>query len=188
MRDFNQICSALLLGLVLAFAVNVQARAAACDSNHPANGSRDDTLIVVNDNSLDSCEVGLYYASKRGVGKTNIAHVAVPSSYWLNFPEFRSLRDQIIKHMQQPALLKPGAPAAPVCTEGDSPYYCQASMDHLRQYTKIRYLVTTKGVPTRTTIDGSTLLSSSSTSVDNYLSYWLVRYFDTDTPLRLQGT
>jgi hypothetical protein len=53
-------------------------------------------------------------------------------------------------------------------------------MDHLRQYTKIRYLVTTRGVPTRTTIDGSTLPYNSSTSVDNYLAYWLVRYFTED--------
>ena len=182
MNNYKHACSTLIQGLVLAFVFHMQAQAAACDSDLPELGSRDDILIIVNDNSLDSCEVGLHYAIHRGLGKANIAHVAVPASYWIDFSEFRSLRDQIINYMQQ-RTLKPGAPAAPVCSGGDGPYYCQASMDHLRQYTKIRYLVTTRGVPTRTTIDGSLFQNNSSTSVDNYLSYWLVRYFSGDVQL-----
>ena len=183
MNNYKHACSTLIQGLVLAFVFHMQAQAAACDSDLPELGSRDDILIIVNDNSLDSCEVGLHYAIHRGLGKANIAHVAVPASYWINFSEFRSLRDQPINHLQQQPLLKPGAPLAPVCTDGDGLYYCQATMDHLRQYTKIRYLVMTRGVPTRTTIDGSTLFYNSSTSVDNYLSYWLVRYFPADAVL-----
>jgi uncharacterized protein (TIGR03790 family) len=181
MRLYKHIVLLFILGFALALVINkVQSQVPDCEIGLPEYGNRDDILIIVNDNSFDSCEVGHYYAVKRDLGKVNIAHVAVPASYWLDFSEFRSLRDQIIKYMQQ-RTLKPGAPPAPVCVDGDGPYYCQASMDHLRQYTKIRYLVTTRGVPTRTTIAGSTLPSNnSSTSIDNYLSYWLVRYFSDD--------
>ena len=139
---------------------------------------RDDILIVVNDNSLDSCEVGRYYAESRGLGKNNIAHIATPPLYWLSWTEFRNMMDQLIVRMRQPALLKAGAPPAPVCTNGITPNYCQAAIDHLRQYTRIRYLVMTRGVPTRSPIGGSTLwFGSETTSIDNYLGYWLMRYF-----------
>ncbi|MGB5281832.1 MAG: hypothetical protein WBN37_11000, partial [Arenicellales bacterium] len=149
-----------------------------CDSSLPATGVRDDVLIVVNDNSLDSCEVGRYYAEKRGLGQNNIVHIAAPALYWLSWDEFRNMMDQLIAHMQQPHLLTAGAPPAPSCTDGTSPYYCQASMDHLRAYTKLRYLVMTRGVPTRSPIGGSTLwFPTETTSIDNYLAYWLVRYF-----------
>jgi len=59
MRDCKHICSALILGLVITFVFNVQVQAVVCDGNLPEYGSRDDILIIVNDNSLDSCEVGL---------------------------------------------------------------------------------------------------------------------------------
>jgi len=154
----------------------------ACDSTLPVQGSRDDILIIVNDNSLDSCEVGRYYAQQRNLGQNNIVHVATRPRHLLNFPEFRNMMDQIIKYMQDNTLQE-GAPPAPVCSDGDGPYYCQASMDHLRQYTKIRYIVTTRGVPYRSPIDGSNLAYNSSTSIDNYLSYWLVRYFPNDVVL-----
>ena len=60
---------------------------AACDDLLPLTGVRDDVLVVVNDNSLDSCEVGRYYAEKRGLGQYNIAHVAAPAR-----PRARSTR------------------------------------------------------------------------------------------------
>ena len=44
-----------------------------------------------------------------------------------------------------------------VCTDGEPPYYCPASMDQLRANTQVRYIVTTRGVPTRMTVDGSTV-------------------------------
>lgn len=160
---------------------------AACDDLLPLEGARDDVLVIVNDNSLDSCEVGKYYAEKRNLGQNNIVHVATRPRHLLTFPEFRNLMDQIIKHMQDNTLIA-GAPAAPACVDDGSfytsPYYCQASVDHLRKYSKVRYLVTTKGVPSRSRIDNSTLGWNSSTSIDNYLSFWLMRYFTRDVALR----
>ncbi len=153
---------------------------AACDSTLPLQGAREDILIIVNDNSLDSCEVGRYYAEKRGLGQSNIVHVATRPQHLLDGAKFRNLMDQIIKYMQDNTL-QAGAPSAPVCTGAEGPYYCQASMDHLRQFTRIRYIVTTRGVPFRAPITGTTFKGSG--SIDNYLSYWLVRYFPSDVPL-----
>lgn len=162
---------------------------AACDDLLPVAGERDDVLVIVNDNSPDSCEVGKYYAEKRNLGRNNIVHVATRPRHLLNFPEFRNMMDQIIKYMQVNTL-KPGAPPAPTCVDDGSfytsPYYCQASVDHLRQYSKVRYLVTTKGVPSRSRIDNSTQGWNSSTSIDNYLSYWLMRYFIKDLTLNFK--
>ncbi len=137
---------------------------------------RDDVLIIVNDNSIDSPQIGEYYAQQRGIDPNNIVHVNVPAGYFINWNEFRGLRDQIIYFMQQKTLV--GSSVNPVvCTGGDSIRYCQASMDQLRQYTKIRYIVTTRGLPTRTTVGNS----SEPTSVDNYLRFWLVNYYSEDT-------
>ena len=146
--------------------------------------ARDDVLIVVNDNSIDSPQVGAYYAQQRGIDPANIVHVNVPDSYFISWDDFRRLRDQLIRFMQLNTLDDPTLmPAA--CTDGEPPYYCTASMDQLRTHTRIRYLVTTRGVPTRMTVDGSTLFSPGApTSVDNYLKYWLINYFATDTRLR----
>ncbi|RMF74255.1 MAG: TIGR03790 family protein [Acidobacteria bacterium] len=142
---------------------------------------RDDVLIVVNDNSVDSLQVGQYYADRRGIDPANICHVSVPDNFFLEWDEFRSLRDQIIAFLQENTF-PPGV--TPVtCTDGDPPWYCQASMDQVRQNTRIRYIVMTRGVPTRTLVTGSLLPYASSTSVDNYLKYWLVRYFPQDTIL-----
>ena len=166
-----------VLAIFLLSLANLEAHAT-CDGALPAQGVRDDILIVVNDNSLDSCEVGRYYAEKRGLGQDNIVHVNTPALYWLSWPEFRNLMDQLIVHLQQPSMLKNGAPDAPECTNGTSQHYCQESIDHLSQYSKARYLVLTRGVPTRSPIEGSGLYSpDESTSIDNYLSYWLMRYF-----------
>lgn len=158
---------------------------AACDDGLPEQGSRDDILIVVNDNSLDSCEVGRYYAEQRGLGRSNIVHVSAPASYWLTWDEFRSMRDQIIRYMQFNTF-KDATAVPAVCQDGDMPYYCAVSMEQMQQQTKIRYIVMTRGVPTRHTVDNSPLSSrnpSESTSVDNYLAYWLIRYFAQDTTL-----
>lgn len=159
---------------------------AACDDFLPVAGARDDVLVIVNDNSPDSCEVAKHYAEKRNLGRSNIVHVATRPRHLLNFPEFRNMMDQIINYMQVNTL-KEGAPPVPTCVDDGSfytsPYYCQASVDHLRQYSKVRYLVTTKGVPSRSRIDNSTQGWNSSTSIDNYLSYWLMRYFTRDVTL-----
>ena len=47
---------------------------AACDASLPATGYRDDVFIIVNDNSIDSCQVAVYYAQQRGLGQNNIIH------------------------------------------------------------------------------------------------------------------
>ncbi len=146
--------------------------------------ARDDVLIIVNDNSLDSPQVGAYYAQQRDINPANIVHVNVPGSYFISWTDFRRLRDQLIRFMQQPGMLDDPGLTPVVCLDGEPPYYCQASMDQLRAHTKIRYLVTTRGVPTRMTVDGSTLYSANApTSVDNYLKYWLINYFAEDVTL-----
>ncbi len=150
----------------------------------PAYALRDDVLVVVNDNSLDSPQVGAYYAQQRGIDPDNIVHVRMPAGYFIGWDDFRRLRDQLIGFMQQHTLDDPALEPV-VCTDGEPPYYCPASMDQLRQHTRIRYLVTTRGVPTRMTVDGSTLFSPNTpTSVDNYLKYWLINYFADDVPLK----
>ena len=145
---------------------------------------RDDVLVVVNDNSIDSTQLGAYYAQRRDIDPANIVHVSVPDSYFISWSDFRRLRDQLIHFMQVNTLDNTG-PAPVVCTDGEPPYYCQAAMDQLRAHTRIRYLVTTRGVPTRMTVDGSTLYAPAGpTSVDNYLKYWLINYFPDDVPLK----
>ena len=146
--------------------------------------ARDDVLIIVNDNSIDSPQLGAYYAQQRGIDPVNIVHVNVPNSYFISWNDFRLLRDQLIHFMQANTLDNPAL--TPVtCTVGEPPYYCPASMDQLRAHTKIRYVVTTRGVPTRMVVDGSTLFEPASpSSVDNYLKYWLINYFAADTALK----
>ncbi len=149
----------------------------------PVQAARDDVLVIVNDNSLDSPQVGSYYAQQRDINPANIVHIKVPDSYFISWNDFRQLRDQLIHFMQLNTLDDPNLVPA-VCADGEPPYYCQASMDQLRAHTRIRYLVTTRGVPTRMTVDGSTLYSPGTpTSVDNYLKYWLLNYFTDDVSL-----
>ena len=144
---------------------------------------RNDVLIVVNDNSIDSPLVGEYYAQQRGIDPANIVHVNVPAGYFIEWNDFRILRDQLIAFMQKNTLTDP-AMTPVVCADGDPPYYCQASTDQLRLYSRIRYIVTTRGVPTRMRVAGSTLSNPTApASVDNYLKYWLINYFADDVQL-----
>ena len=146
--------------------------------------ARDDVLIVVNDNSIDSPQVGAYYAQQRDIDPANIVHVRVPDSYFISWEDFRRLRDQLIHFMQVNTLDDPDLEPV-VCTDGEPPYYCEAAMQQLRAHTRIRYLVTTRGVPTRMTVAGSALrFPSAPTSVDNYLKYWLINYFAEDVALK----
>lgn len=73
MKDYTHIISTLIWALAFV-AFNPSTKAATCDSDLPEFGSRDDILIIVNDNSLASCEVGRHYAIKRDLGTANIAH------------------------------------------------------------------------------------------------------------------
>jgi hypothetical protein len=151
----------------------------------PAQAARDDVLIIVNDNSLDSPEIGLYYARQRGIDQNNIVHVSVPDSYFVAWGQFRNLRDQIIRFMQANTLDDPDLEPV-VCEDGEPPYYCAVSMEQLRAHTRIRYLVTTRGVPTRVRVADSALYAPNApASVDAYLRHWLVNYFDQDVQLKL---
>ncbi len=145
---------------------------------------RDDVLIVVNDNSRDSPLVGAYYAQQRGIDPANIVHVRVPAGYFMSWDEFRSLRDQLIDFMQRNTL-DDTALAPVVCSDGEPPFYCPAATEQLRSHSKIRYVVTTRGVPTRMVVDGSSQFAPGApTSVDNYLKYWLINDFSEDARLK----
>jgi len=149
--------------------------------------ARDDVLVIVNDNSIDSPQLGAYYAQQRDIDPANIVHVRVPDSYVISWDDFRRLRDQLIHFMQVNTLDDPALEPV-VCTDGEPPYYCEATMEQLRAHTRIRHLVTTRGVPTRMTVSGSVLSSASApTSVDNYLKYWLINYFAEDVQLAFSG-
>ena len=146
--------------------------------------ARDDVLVIVNDNSIDSPRVGEYYAGQRDIDPNNIVHVRLPAGAFMSWEDFRGLRDQLIHFMQENTFADPAQPAV-TCVEGDPPFYCTASTDQLRTQTRIRYLVLTRGVPTRMTVNGSTLFAASApSSVDNYLKYWLVNYFAEDAAFR----
>ena len=145
-----------------------------------AEAMRNDVLVVVNDNSIDSPQVGTYYAQQRGIDPANIVHVHVPNSYFIDWSQFRLLRDQLIHYMQSNTLDDPALTPA-TCADGEPPYYCAPATEQLRLHSRIRYLVTTRGVPTRVTVDGSSLTSPTTpSSVDNYLKYWLINYFSGD--------
>jgi hypothetical protein len=75
--------------------------------------------------------------------------------------------DQLIHFMQQHTL----DDAAPVvCTVGEPPCTIVRPLPKLRSDSKIRYVVTTRGVPTRVTVADSTLrFPNAPTSVDNHL-------------------
>lgn len=145
---------------------------------------RDDVLVLVNDNSRDSALVGEYYAQQRGIDPQNVVHLRTPDSAFIAWSEFKRLRDQVIDFMQRHTLDDPALPPA-VCNDGEPPYYCAASMDQLRAHTRIRYIVTTRGIPSRVVVDGSTLFDPSApASVDNYLKYWLINHFAQDVRLQ----
>lgn len=142
--------------------------------------ARGDVLVLVNDNSRDSAVVANYYAQQRNIPLSNIVHVYVKDSYFIGWDEFRNLRDQILAFMQKHTLDNSDLQPV-VCTDGEPPYYCPASIDQIRTHTTTRYIVTTRGIPTRVVVNGSaTYAPQAPTSVDNYLRYWLVNYFDQD--------
>ncbi len=146
---------------------------------------RNDVLILVNDNSLSSISVGEYYAAKRDVPQQNIVRLKSPANYFISWNEFRSLRDQIIRHIQInnfPAGVIPvQCTEQPLSAYSDTKYYCAESVEQIRQNTSIRYLVATKGVPARVRVDESTLREPNSQgTVDNYLRHWLLNYFTAD--------
>lgn len=151
--------------------------------NSNASRPRNDVLIVVNDNSKASIDIGTHYATERKIPERYIAHVSARPNYFVTLDEFRSLRDQLIRFMQENTLDDPDLEPV-VCEDGEPPYYCEASIAQLRDHSTIRYIVTTKGVPTRFVFEGSPLPYNGPTSVDNYLRHWLIAYYDVDVGFR----
>jgi len=141
-----------------------------------ASAARNDVLVIVNDNSNDSVELGQYYAQSRDIAADNIVHVRVTTDYYIKWPQFLVLRDQIIKHIQNHII--PGTSTPAVCSGTESPYYCQASIDQIRNETNIKYLVTTRDIPTRLFVGSS---ESMPTSLDSYLRSWLINYVTTES-------
>ncbi|MBI1422262.1 MAG: hypothetical protein GC149_02265 [Gammaproteobacteria bacterium] len=140
---------------------------------------RNDVLVVVNDNSTDSVQIGNYYTQRRDIDPSAIVHVKVPDQYYISWTEFLSLRDQILRYGICPSLSAIDRPAA--CNDASLPIYTAENISALTAATPIRYIVTTRGVPVRMTVDGSTLYDpNSSTSVDNYLRFWLARCLTSD--------
>lgn len=152
---------------------------------NPAHAARTDVLVVVNDNSIDSPQVGQYYAQQRDIDPANIVHVRVPNQFIVTWNDFRSLRDQILRFGICPTVAANARPAS--CSDWSAPIYAANDVAALTAATPIRYIVLTRGVPTRMRVDNSTLLHPSEpTSVDNYLRFWLARYFSTDVVLNIQ--
>ena len=117
---------------------------AACNLT-PEQILHNDVLVVVNDNSISSPQVGDYYCEQRGINPANVAHVRVPVTNDVQLDQFISLRDQLIKHMQENTLPTGVVPIACDTLQGYTRYYCPESVDQLSQKSKIRYLVMTKG-------------------------------------------
>ena len=141
---------------------------------------RDDVLIVVNGNATDSARVGDYYCEQRGIDPANIATVYLPVVNEVQLDQFISLRDQLIRFLQQNTLNGSEPPVVCDTTLGYTRYYCPESVDQIRRLSRIRYLVLVRGVPTHFDFTGSTVYGPERTSVDNYLRYWLLDYFPQD--------
>ncbi len=148
----------------------------------PSAIERDDVLVVVNDNSISSPQVGDYYCEQRKLNPANIAHVRVPPDFFTSLDQFFLLRDQIIKFMQENTI-GGVAPAQCGTASGETKYYCADSVRQLRELSKIRYIVLTKGVPTR--FDYFASPSDQPTSIDTYLRGWLANFYAQDSTLVL---
>lgn len=158
----------LFAGALLAFACVTSAYSA----------QRNDVLVIVNDNSHDSPIVGNYYAQQRNIKPVNVIHVNIPNQYYIDWNQFTSLRDQILRLGICPTIPAASQPVA--CSDTSQPIYTQANISTLTSLTPIKYLVTTRGVPSQV---NTYLLSGDSepTSVDNYLRIWLAGYYQKDT-------
>jgi hypothetical protein len=169
----------LLASLFLLFSASTHA---ACTAS---SGMRDDVLIVVNANAADSAQVGDYYCEQRGIDPANVVKVFVPAVKDMQLDQFISLRDQLIRFLQENTLIGNESPVICDITQGYTKYYCPDSVDQIRRLTRVRYLVMTRGIPIRFTFTGSTVFGSAITSIDNYLRFWLLNYYSQDSDFRL---
>lgn len=79
-----QIIANLILTFNLSFSL--------CYAAKPAN-----VLVIINDNSPDSKEIGIYYAKKRGIPTKNICHIKCPATEELNDKDYRPLIEKPVK-------------------------------------------------------------------------------------------
>lgn len=147
-----------------------------------AGAARVDVLVVVNENSVDSVQLGEYYAARRDIDPSRVVRVRVPNQFFISWTEFQSLRDQILRFGICPAVEAELRP--PACDNPAAPLYTAETIAALTASTPIRYVVLTRGVPTRMRVDGSQLYAPNEpTSVDNYLRFWLARHLTQDVHL-----
>lgn len=79
---------ALILGALLS------GQTIACEGV-PDISSRDDVLIIVNDNAADACDLATYYANKRGLGKSNFLHIRTAVTPTIRQQDYDILLTQI---------------------------------------------------------------------------------------------
>jgi uncharacterized protein (TIGR03790 family) len=133
---------------------------------------RDDVLVVINNNSPASIEVGEYYALKRNIPAENIARVDIRANYWIRDFEMLNLRDQLIKYLLENTLATPYVPV--VCANAER-YYCEENLIQIRESSRIKYIAVTKGVPTRTLY--APVCTGGFPNVNDYLRFWLTNYY-----------
>ena len=155
---------------------------AACGDSLQSQGDRNDVLVVVNTNSKTSCDVGEYYADKRNLPLGSIVEVSTPVAEDIVWGDYLVMRDKIITHMQQLILNDDPNVIFPACGNNDN-IYCDDFMDVIRNNTKVRYVVFTKGLPYRLEVRPEVDEEwphrfSGHASLDNYLRYALVNNVD----------
>lgn len=169
-------CARWVFGASLAFCLLMPALAL----------ERNDVLVIVNDNSHDSPLIAKYYAEKRNVIPANVVHISTPNQYYIDWTQFIDLRDQILRKGICSTVAPGSRPIA--CSDTSQPIYTQGNIDTLTTLTPIKYIVTTRGVPSKV---NTYLLSgdSQTTSVDNYLRIWLAGYYQgfTGPPMKREG-
>ncbi len=159
---------------------------ATCDDNLPANGSRHDVLIIVNDNAVDSCEVGRYYAERRELGRESILHIKAPTSYFIDWSQFEVIREQVFRGLLNKIFAADPTFVPASCVPSTSAY-CAASVAQVRNKTGVKVLVTTWGMPTKVV---NTPGGVEPSSLDDYLRMSMVNHIQkiSDFPARGSST
>ncbi len=137
--------------------------------NANAQSPSEEVLVLINDNSLASMNIGEDYVTERNVPADHICHVRAPAARHMSFDDYRELRDFIITDCICGLIdeaLRPPACAAPTQTD------IQGSIADFIPNTPIRFFVTTQGMPFFLLYGIS--CNGTAASVDNNLAYDLV--------------
>ena len=152
------------------------------------NAARDEAervVIVVNENFLDSVEIGEYYASKRGIPKSNIIRLKTSNEETITIQEYTdTIYNPLLERLQDQKKVK-GVQG----THADR--YGRKSMSVA--VNSISYLVTIRGVPLRISNDPTLLEADlgnlppqfqvNQASVDSELALLLAPYTTSMTAL-----